>query len=293
MAGNADKNEPPAGYWLAPARNSVACRTNMLKIIRISAYRVLLPLEEGSYRWSDSKAITQYDSTIVRIDTDAGITGWGEVCPLGPVYLPAYANGARTGIAELAPALIGRNPLELDGINAVMDATLKGHPYCKNPLDIACWDILGKHARLPLASLLGGRFGADFAVYRSISQEPPKVMADWVATHQRNGFRHFQLKVGGVADEDIERIRAVAALMQPGGKLVCDANTGWLTPPTRCGYAARWPISTSTSSSPACRTRNARRCGDTPTCLSSSTNRSTTSARCCEPTPMGRWMSST
>jgi len=200
-----------------------------MKIIRISAYRVLLPLEEGSYRWSDSKAITEYDSTIVRIDTDAGITGWGEVCPLGPVYLAAYANGVRTGIAEIAPALIGRNPLELDDINAVMDATLKGHAYCKSPLDIACWDILGRHAGLPLCSLLGGRFGADFALYRSISQESPEAMAGRVAAHQMNGFRHFQLKVGGVADEDIERIRAVAALMQPGGKLICDANTGWLT----------------------------------------------------------------
>ncbi|MFN4088092.1 MAG: cis-3-hydroxy-L-proline dehydratase [Alphaproteobacteria bacterium] len=200
-----------------------------MKISRISAYRVLLPLEEGSYRWSDSKAITRYDSTIVRVDTDAGITGWGEVCPLGPVYLPAYAEGARTGIAEIAPALIGCDPLQLDAVNAVMDATLKGHPYCKSPLDIACWDILGKHAGLPLCSLLGGRFGPDFAVYRSISQEPPETMADWVATHQKNGFRHFQLKVGGVADEDIARIRAVAALMQLGGRLICDANTGWLT----------------------------------------------------------------
>lgn len=200
-----------------------------MKITCISAYRVLLPLEEGAYRWSDSKAITRYDSTIVRIDTDTGLSGWGEVCPLGPVYLPAYAAGARTGIAEIAPALIGCDPRELDVINAVMDATLKGHAYCKSPLDIACWDILGKHSGVPLCTLLGGRFGADFAVYRSISQEPAEVMASRVADHQKSGFRNFQLKVGGVADEDIERIRAVAALMQPGGRLICDANTGWLT----------------------------------------------------------------
>ena len=164
----------------------------------------------------------------MRIDTDAGITGWAEVCPLGPVYLPAYANGARTGIREIAPALIGQDPLALEAINATMDATLKGHAYCKSPLDIACWDILGKHAGLPLCTLLGGRFGDDFAVYRSISQEPADVMAGWVAKHQTEGFRHFQLKVGGIADDDIERIRAVAALMTPGGKLICDANTGWL-----------------------------------------------------------------
>jgi cis-L-3-hydroxyproline dehydratase len=199
-----------------------------MKITKVSAYKVLLPLQEGSYKWSDSKAITHYDSTIVRIDTDAGITGWAEVCPLGPVYLAAYANGVRTGIREIAPALIGQDPLALDAINATMDSALKGHTYCKSPLDIACWDILGKHAGLPLCVLLGGRFGDDFAVYRSISQEPAEVMASWVARHQSDGFQHFQLKVGGVADDDVERIRAIAALMTPGGKLVCDANTGWL-----------------------------------------------------------------
>jgi cis-L-3-hydroxyproline dehydratase len=199
-----------------------------MKITKVSAYKVLLPLQEGSYKWSDSKAITHYDSTVVRIDTDAGITGWAEVCPLGPVYLAAYANGVRTGIREIAPALIGQDPLALDAINATMDSALKGHTYCKSPLDIACWDILGKHAGLPLCVLLGGRFGDDFAVYRSISQEPAEVMASWVARHQSDGFQHFQLKVGGVADDDVERIRAIAALMTPGGKLVCDANTGWL-----------------------------------------------------------------
>ena len=71
-----------------------------MHISRISAYRVELPLHEGSYKWSGGKSVTVFDSTIVRIDTDAGVTGWGEVCPLGPFYLPAYANGVRAGIAE-------------------------------------------------------------------------------------------------------------------------------------------------------------------------------------------------
>ena len=45
-----------------------------------------------------------FDSTLVEVETDAGVTGWGEVCPLGPFYLPAYGPGARTGIAELGAA---------------------------------------------------------------------------------------------------------------------------------------------------------------------------------------------
>ena len=103
--------------------------------------------------------------------------GWGEVCPLGPFYLPAYGPGARTGIAELGPHLLGHDPRELGALNRRMDAALKGHPYVKSALDMACWDILGKAAGLPVCTLLGGRFGDDFDLYRAISQEPAPKMA--------------------------------------------------------------------------------------------------------------------
>src|SRR5438552_3000698 len=78
-----------------------------MKITRIRAYPVELPLREGSYKWSGGKSVTVFDSTVVSVETDAGVTGWGEVCPLGPAYLPAYANGVRIGLAELAPHLLG------------------------------------------------------------------------------------------------------------------------------------------------------------------------------------------
>jgi len=71
-----------------------------LEITRIRAYQVALPLHEGSYRWSGGKSVSVFDSTIVEVETDVGITGWGEVCPRGPFYLPAYGPGARTGIQE-------------------------------------------------------------------------------------------------------------------------------------------------------------------------------------------------
>ena len=127
-----------------------------MKIRRIAAYQVDLPLYEGSYRWSGGKSVTVFDSTIARVDTDAGIVGHGEVCPLGPSYLPAYAAGVRAGIAELGPHLIGEDPTELGRLNRRMDAALKGHPYVKSGIDIACWDILGQAAGLPVCTLLGG-----------------------------------------------------------------------------------------------------------------------------------------
>ena len=199
-----------------------------MKIIRIAAYRVELPRNEGSYRWSGGKSVDVFDSTIVRVETDAGIDGYGEVCPLGPFYLPAYGEGVRAGIAEIGPHLIGEDPTQLGRLNRVMDAALKGHPYVKSGLDIACWDILGQVAGLPVCTLLGGRYGEAITLYRAISQAEPDAMAENVAGYRRQGYRRFQLKVGGDPDTDIARIRAVAAVLGPGEVLVADANTGWL-----------------------------------------------------------------
>lgn len=200
-----------------------------MKISRISVYQVDLPLAEGSYHWSGGKSVSVFDSTIVRIDTDTGLTGWGEVCPLGPFYLPAFGQGARAGIYELGPHLLGASPLEITRLNRRMDVALKGHPYVKSGIDMACWDLLGKATKLPVCELLGGRYGDDVELYRAISQEDPETMAAKVADYREEGYRRFQLKVGCHDVElDIARIHAVAAELQTGDVLVADANTGWL-----------------------------------------------------------------
>ena len=199
-----------------------------MKITKITAWQVDLPLHEGNYKWSGGKSVDVFDSTLVRLETDAGVTGYGEACPLGPVYLPSYAKGVRAGLSELAPALIGEDPTQLGKLNQIMDKAMKGHPYVKAPVDVACWDILGKTANLPVSDLLGGTYGDDFVLYRAISQQSPEEMAQNVTGYREEGYRRFQLKVGGDPDVDIERIRQVAAVLQPGDKLVADANTGWL-----------------------------------------------------------------
>ena len=81
-----------------------------MKITRILAYRVELPLHEGSYKWSGGKSVSVFDSTIVAVETDEGVTGYGEVCPLGPFYLPAYAQGARDRHRRAGAALARRGP---------------------------------------------------------------------------------------------------------------------------------------------------------------------------------------
>lgn len=198
-----------------------------MHITRIFAHRVELPLVEGSYKWSGGKSVSVFDSTIVGVETDTGLIGYGESCPLGPAYLPAYAEGVRAGLRELAPHLIGMDPREIGKVNERMDAAMKGHPYVKSPVDIACWDLLGKATGLPVCTLLGGRFGEAVRLYRAISQLPPDEMAANVASYRAQGYTRFQLKVGGDADQDIARIRATRAVLQPGDRLVADANTGW------------------------------------------------------------------
>ena len=192
------------------------------------AYQVDLPLHEGSYKWSGGKSVDVFDSTIVAVETDDGLIGYGECCPLGPFYLPAYGAGVRTGIKELGPHLIGQNPIETGKLNQLMDQCLKGHPYVKSPIDIACWDIKGQVAGMPVCEMLGGRYGDDFILYRAISQIEPEAMAANVKKYRDEGYRRFQLKVGGNPDEDIERIKLAAAELNPGDKLIADANTGWL-----------------------------------------------------------------
>lgn len=198
-----------------------------MQITEILAYQVGLPLFEGSYKWSGGNSVDVFDSTVVEIRTNTGITGFGEICPLGPAYLPAYAAGARTGLAELAPHLLGLDPTQLGPFNQAMDRAMRGHPYVKSALDMACWDILGKVTGQPVAVLMGGRFGEDFALYRAISQDTPEAMAQKVGGYRAQGYTKFQLKVGGNPDIDIQRIHRVAAELQTGDVLVADANTGW------------------------------------------------------------------
>lgn len=205
-----------------------------MKITGIRVFQIDLPLVEGRYTWSDGRYVEVFDSTVIELQTDEGLVGHGEVCPLGPFYLPAFGKGARAGVEELAPLLLGQDPTALGPINRLMDKALLGHNYVKSLIDMACWDLLGKRAGLPVCDLMGGRQGERIALYRAISQRPAEEMAANVQQYRDEGYTKFQLKVGGDALADIDRIRAVREVVQPNETLVADANTGWLV-----GDAAR------------------------------------------------------
>ncbi|WP_424830579.1 cis-3-hydroxy-L-proline dehydratase [Ruegeria sp.] len=198
-----------------------------MKITGLNVYQVDLPLREGRYSWSNGNFVEVFDSTVLEITTDEGLCGYAECCPLGSAYLPSFALGVRAGLAEIAPHLIGQDPLNIGSINRTMDAALRGHPYAKAPVDIACWDLLGKATGQPLYTLLGGAAQDDVVLYRAISQEAPEVMAKKIEGYAAEGYTKFQLKVGGQVEDDIARIHATRAALKDSDLLVADANTGW------------------------------------------------------------------
>ena len=198
-----------------------------MRITHIDVFQVPYRLSQRDYAWSGGHSVAGFLTTIVRLRTNDGLTGYSEVCPLGSGYMEAYARGVPAGIAELAPSLLGQDPTRIRAVNALMDNRLGGHNYVKSAIDIACWDITGRASGQPIATLLGGRYD-DFHLYRAISQGTPKQMADDVLKYRSEGYKRFQLKVGSDPDEDVARVTAVLDVVQPGDVVIADANTGWL-----------------------------------------------------------------
>ena len=210
-----------------------------MKITRIELFKVDLPYAGGIYLLSGGRTYESFDSSIVRITCDDGTQGWGESTPFGSTYIAAHALGARAGIAELAPALLGRDPRRVDRINDLMDATLVGHNHAKTPLDVACWDIFGKSVGLPVCELLGGSTGIPMPMISSIYAGDPEDMRRRVAEHRARGYLGHSIKIGALDSEggpalDAERIAASLADKRPGEFFIVDANGG-LIPETACG----------------------------------------------------------
>jgi len=108
-----------------------------------------------------------------------------------------------------------------------MDTQLKGHPYVKSAIDMACWDILGKATGLPVYVLLGGKLQEKVTLYKVVSRADPNAMAERIPEYRDKGFHQFQVKVGEDPSTDIIRIHRVAEEMEAGEVLNADANTGW------------------------------------------------------------------
>ena len=193
-----------------------------MKIAHLNIYQYYLTVKNGPYTMSYGE-IFSLDTTLVKLVTDTGVVGWGETCPLGPVYAEAHAKGARAALLEMAPGLIGTEVLPLS-VHRQMDHLLHGHNYAKAAIDIAVFDALGKSLGLRVADLLGGAAMDRVPSYYAIGIETPDNAGRIAAAKRAEGYPRLQLKVGAHSPEvDVEVIRKVweAIKSLPSGRWRC------------------------------------------------------------------------
>ena len=141
-----------------------------MKITRVETIVLNLPMViDGATPMLGGRARTSIDMLLVRVDTDAGITGWGEA--FGHRVFPATRAAIDT---LLGPMCVGRDASAIgaltDELQRVLHGVGRGGPtmYALSGIDIALWDIAGKAAGLPLYRLLGGAARADLPAYASL-----------------------------------------------------------------------------------------------------------------------------
>lgn len=198
-----------------------------MKISRIEVFGFDLTYVHGVYRMSGGREIASLPSTLVRVRSDTGLEGWGEVCPLGTTYLPAFADGARAALRLMLPSLIGVDPTNLAAVNDAMDSALMGHAYAKSPVDVACWDLTGKAWGASVAEMLGGVRQRSFPLYVAVPLGSPEAMTEFVRERRSEGIHRFQLKIGGEPTVDAARARLVVESTGADDIIVADANCGW------------------------------------------------------------------
>ncbi len=199
-----------------------------MKINRLSVFQKNLPLKDPYWLSGGRLKFEVLDATFVKVETDAGITGWGEGTPWGNTYVPAHGPGIRAGIETMAPALLGLDPRQVEHVERAMDLNLPGHLYAKQPIDMACWDIMGQAFDLPIADLLGGKRSTGTPAASSVSSGEPDYMLDIIKSYRDRGYVAHSAKVGGSdTDKDIERIRHLEANRLANEILLYDVNRSW------------------------------------------------------------------
>jgi cis-L-3-hydroxyproline dehydratase len=199
----------------------------LVKIIGADVFDYRLNYAHGEYVMSGNRAAVYQVGTLVRLRTDDDFDGWGEITPLGSTYLPTSPDLVRAGLAEILPQLIGLDPTNISGINRAMDSAVMGQGYAKSAVDIACWDLLGKSAGLPISKLLGGVLQDDFPLYEAVPLASPHEMADFITARRKEGIGRFQLKVGNRPEDDIARATACAEAGEGKTIIIADSNGGW------------------------------------------------------------------
>ncbi len=172
---------------------------------------------------------TAFDSLVVALDTDEGVTGWGEIAVISPVYADSFTAGAQAGVAELAPILLGVDPTQPRKVLALLDGAMRGQPYVKSVLDMASWDVTGRASGRPLCEVLGARHGDTVPLYNVVTISAVDEAVALARALVTEGYRRLQVKVGTDPGADAERLAAVRDVVGDGIVLFADANGSYTT----------------------------------------------------------------
>ncbi len=198
-----------------------------MKITCITVYQVDLPLEHPYWLSGGRLKFECLDATFVKIETDAGVTGWGEGTPWGHTYVPAHGPGIRAGIETMASFVLGLDPRKVLEVERAMDLALPGHLYAKSPIDMACWDIAGQVAGMPIADLMGGGSRTPRPIAASIGAKTVEATREVMQRYRDRGYVAHSVKIGGDVERDVVRIRDVESFRQPDELILYDVNRGW------------------------------------------------------------------
>lgn len=196
-----------------------------MKITAIHLYAIRLPLRNPFVISYDS--YSDMPSIIVKMETDEGIIGYGEGVADDHVTGESWESTFHTLKHTLTPALIGKNPMNIEKIHDMMDNTIYGVPTAKAAIDIACFDIMGKKLNQPVYQLIGGRYHEEFPVTHVLSIADPENMAEEAASMIQKGYQSFKMKVGTNVKEDVKRIEAVRERVGNDIAIRVDVNQGW------------------------------------------------------------------
>lgn len=196
-----------------------------MKITAIYLYAIHLPLHQPfviSYQ-----TYNFMPSVIVKIETDEGITGYGEAVADEHVTGETWESTYHIIKNTLAPVVLGHNPLEIERLHDLMNKTIYSAPTAKAAIDIACYDIIGKKLQQPVFQLIGGRYHDEFSLTHVLSIAEPELMANEAALHVTKGYQSFKMKVGTNIKQDVKRIQAVRARVGEDIAIRVDVNQGW------------------------------------------------------------------
>ncbi|MGH2375611.1 MAG: mandelate racemase/muconate lactonizing enzyme family protein, partial [bacterium] len=202
-----------------------------MKIARVEVIPIRAPRKEIVR--SGTTATGPIDTSefgLVRIETDSGLIGLGEISITYPRIGFTLCHAARRLVA---PRLIGLDPLALPIALHVINETLGAElsaPYIRAAFEMALLDLAGRHHGVPVYQLLGGRAREAVPLAWGIYQKSPQEMADDAAAGIAAGFRAIKLKVGRALADDVAAVRAVAKAVGDV-PLRLDANMAWRTVP--------------------------------------------------------------